>query len=155
MNLFNFRNFLKLLCCFLPVLNELPSRMGHFTSLQDILLLHLPFSNLCLKEHPFKMDGFISEKIAIYHFPVQYRSWQPAVSYSFRPGFTPSQWVQTLESGFVPYSAQPPSSHYSCLQSIKCHIPCLPSSLVDSSLIFPYTSGACSYDTPVWYGCVP
>lgn len=153
MKLFNFRNFLKLLCCLLPVLNELPSRMRHFTSLQDILLLHLLFSNLCLKEHHLRWMVLSRRKLLYIIFLFNIAS-------GHQRCLTASVLALPHLSGCRPQNralylillSLLPHTTVACKASNVMSPACEPRSLVDSSLIFPYTPGACSHDTPalVW-----
>lgn len=59
--LVSFRDFLKPLCCLLPVFKNLLWRKGCIIHPQNILLLllHLLSSVLCLNKLPSKTDGFL------------------------------------------------------------------------------------------------
>lgn len=62
-NSFSFRDFLMLLSCLLPELNECPCWVEWFTSTQIILLPHSPLKTLQLKEPASKMDILSQRKL--------------------------------------------------------------------------------------------
>ena len=68
MNLVSFRDFLKLLRCLLPELNELPYRMKCLISQQNILLLHLPLEHFVVSSalsHPIASPFFLTSQISM------------------------------------------------------------------------------------------